>query len=180
MTGEWLLLASAAGTAAGFTLDRVVGPGRKIRRRMHGFLGDWEGEPERRTLDGQRILEQRRPGIPERMSSVENDVGEIRTLLNGGGIGGLVVELGEKFSEHIAQADETREEILADVRETRIFVADAARILTANQQRIEDNVRKLDHKVEDRLFVLEEAERAHRAALHEMGMPVDVDTSEGE
>lgn len=175
----WVAVLGPFCAGVGFVLDRVVGPGHDMRKRIHGFLEDWEGEPERRTPDGARLLEERRPGMPERVATLEmrsanteTDVGEIKHLLNGGGLGHQVAELDSKISDHIDQAGHTRSDILKDIREARQLVGEAVTVLTTNQQRLEEQIDALDGKVERRLFTLEESERTHRAILHEIGIPV--------
>ena len=209
MTGGELGLAAAGCTIAGFAIDRLLHPTRKISRRFEEFLDDWNGEPERRTPDGAVVLKERQKGIPERMAIMEvaqqtsaEQLGEVKKLLNGGGLGSQMSEIGARVAqidarsaEHIDQANATRDELVgrldsqdsrleessAQARRAAELAGEAAATVSSEVQRlaegleaVSERVDALDIKVERRLFVVEDAERTHRAMLHEVGFEVDL------
>lgn len=167
LTPETLGVLAAGCAVIGFTADRIFHPSRKISRRFEEFLNDWNGQPERLSPDGKFVIHHRVPGVPERLATIE-------TQLNGGGIGAGLDRIERRQADHENDAHAAREQLETDVRETRTFVAEAVTTLTTNQQQLEQRIDLIDRKVTDRLFTLEDAERGHRAMLHELGMDVDI------
>lgn len=190
----------AVGLAVGITVllvfivDRIAGPSHRRMKDLADFLKDWKGAPERRTDDKAKILEERRPGVLERMhtheediAAAKDDIAAIKDMLNGGGLGSQLRTLTETLSHHMQLSEADRQGLHADIRETRVFVADGVTQIATGLQRAEEKVddvkaqvddvkaqvEELDEKVGGRLFTLEEAERAHRAALHEYGFDLD-------
>ena len=180
----------AVAVLAGFILNRLAirlfpSPARRVADSFEKFLDDWNGKPERRTPDGARLLEDRIPGMPERMQNVEGDIAHIKTLLNGGGLGARMEAIDGKLTEHIETADGTREQIVKDVRQVRRDLGDAVMRLANSQQKGEERlsaaIEEVDGKVDDlrrdfteRLVVLEERDRAQTSILHEVGIDTEL------
>lgn len=158
-------------TVGGFIIDRIFHPGRRVAHRLDEFLEDWNGEPERRSPDGQVVLATRRPGIPERVTGIESRVGNIEKLLNGGGINGRLAELSGALTSHIDSADERERRITDEQADLRTDMLDAVTSLADGQRQLADRIGGVEQILAGRLRELEEAERTHRAALHELGMP---------
>jgi hypothetical protein len=101
--------------------------------------------------------------VEDKVDLIASDVAGIKTLLNGGGLGSKMAEVTE------------------DLRELRQDLTDAVATMTANQDRIEatmnEKVDRLGRKVDNRLFVLEERDRAQTASLHELGFDADLPPS---
>ena len=164
---------AGACAVAGFLIDRAIHPARHISKRLDEFLADWNGKPERRTPDGASVLHEREPGMPERVRNVEGSIAEIKRLVNGGGLGAQMTAVENKLDQHMAGADELTETVLAEQASLRNDLTDAVRVVTAGQDRLGERVTEVEKVISGRLFPLEEAERAHRAALHEVGLPVE-------
>lgn len=161
------------GSALGVALAVAVWALRKLSQ-VDTTLADLNGKKERRTADGQVVLEPRRPGVVEqlqghdrRLQEIKEQVDHVVGLLNGGGLGSQMRVVEATLHEHLEQADATRDQVLRDVRETRRDLGEAVIALTTNQQRLEERVDSLDGKVTGRLEELTEANSHLRAALTE-------------
>lgn len=184
--GEAVGAAAGVALAIGFGFARAFHPSRKVTRRFEEFLDDWNGQPERRTPDGEAVLSPRRPGVPERLGVMEQtqqgDSARLTTIeekLNGGGLGSQLAAVDAKITDHIAGAEGTRDQILDEVAAVKEQVAETQRFtyrLAQGQDELKTQVNRLDETVQDRLFVVEDAERTHRAMLHEVGFDIDLPT----
>lgn len=190
-TGEWIATAGLTFVALAFFADRILKPWRErilAEAEEHRAVALIQSEEMRsafRVLTGtsadvnQGV--ERVPSLGERMSAMEKAQQRVEKALNGGGLGSQMSALGAQVAqmdarqeEHLEMAESSKHSITQDIRETRRFVAEAVVTLTTNQQRLEERVGELDEKVEQRLFVVEDAERTHRAMLHEVGFDVDL------
>lgn len=171
--GEWTGLAGLAFMALAFLADRILKPWRvrvlaeAEEKRTLALIQSEQMQAGLRVLTGTPADENQGlehvNGIGGRMKAVEEGLARVETALNGGGIGSKIADLGAQ-----------NEQLAGDLRETRRDLADAILTLTNNQQRIEEQVDALNETVEHRLFPLEDAERTHRAMLHEVGFDVDL------
>lgn len=162
---------------AGFVLDRFVHPGRRVSKRLEEFFEDWNGKPERRSADGTKILEARKPGVVETLNVHTEDIAEIKSQLNGGGLGSKMTALEGRVVEHIESADVARDELSNDIQAVKEQVGEIQRFsfrLAQGQERLETAVQDVQEKVDGRLFELEESERGLRAVAHELGLPLDL------
>lgn len=109
----WVTAAAALATALGALLLYIGRWLLRITRRAHLFFDDWDGEPHRPGVPG-------RPGVMQRLATVEETLGKVltETSPNGGkslrdAVNNIQVDVGKLRDEIQADVGQLRTEIEA-------------------------------------------------------------------
>lgn len=197
-----------------FLLDRILKPWREriladaAEKRAVALIQSDEMRKAFKVLTGTPADPNqgvdRVKSLGERMTDMEQSQQRVEKLLNGGGLGAQMTDIGARMAqmdarqqEHLHHAETSKDEILgriaaqdiqvavtaAKAEQAALLAGEAATTVSSEVQRIataledvSERVEQLDETVVQRLFIMEDAERTHRAMLHEVGLDVDLPT----